>query len=311
MMASDKLGFGRWVLLFFFTGLLGQCKPKQNDAPVQDSFQTGTLHVSCDESFKDVIDAQAEVYQGRYPGAKIIVHYKPEADCLNDLYNDSIRMIIATRFLSKDESGLVSDSTGVGTQQYRVAYDAIAIVVHPSSPDSNFTMAEIRDLISGKLNKDLIPVFDGLKATSTVRFMIDSVLRGTPLGKNVVAAQSSEELLSYVSQNPKAVGFIGVSWIGNPEDTAQQSLRRKVKIAGVESVYERGLYVKPDQMNLYSGYYPMVRDLVYVVKEGHTGIAHGFGDFMRSDDGQLVFRRAYLAPALRTFVNRSTRLVED
>lgn len=305
------MGFGRWVLLIFITGLLGQCKPKQQEAASKDTFQSGTLHISCDESFRGVIDAQAEVYEGRYPDTHIVVHYKPEADCLNDLYTDSIRMIIATRFLSKGESGLVSDSTRIGTQQYRVAYDAIAVVVHPSSPDSNFTMAQIKDLISGKLNKDLIPVFDGLKATSTVRFMIDSVLRGAPLGKNVVAAASSKELLSYVSQNPKAVGFIGVSWIGNPEDTAQRSLRQKVKIAGLESVYERGLYVKPDQMNLYSGYYPMVRDLVYVIKESHTGLAHGFGDFMRSDDGQLVFRRAYLAPALRSFVNRSARLVED
>jgi phosphate transport system substrate-binding protein len=298
------------IFLFTIILLLAGCKSKDEPGPA-DSFLKGTVHISCDESFRPVIDAQIQVFEARYAGTKVIAHYKPEAECMEDLYSDSIRMVIATRFISEGENEAVSDSTSVGAEQHRVAYDAVAVVVNAASDDTVFTMDEIRSLISGNLKKDLIPVFDGLKATSTVRFMIDSVLRGAPLGKNVVAAQSSEELLSYVSQNPKAVGFIGVTWIGNPEDTAQRNLRKKVKIAAVQSVYEKGVYVKPDQMHLYTGSYPMIRDLVYILRERHTGLGHGFGDFMKSDDGQLVFRRAYLAPALRTFVQRKTVMSND
>ena len=31
-----------------------------------------------------------------------------------------------------------------------------------------------------------------------------------------------------------AIGFVGVSWIGNKEDTAQLSFLKKVKIAAIE-----------------------------------------------------------------------------
>ena len=59
-----------------------------------------------------------------------------------------------------------------------VARDAVAVIVNPSAPDSLFTMKDIREILTGKFKKNLIPVFDGVKATSTVRFIIDSVLQG-------------------------------------------------------------------------------------------------------------------------------------
>jgi phosphate transport system substrate-binding protein len=300
------------VFLFLIVAMVAfsHCNSKKTEEP-QDSFTKGTIHISCDESFRPVIDAQVQVYESRYPGARIIVHYKPEAECFDDIYNDSIRMIITTRFLSDAERESVSDSVGIGPDQFRVAYDAIAVIMNQSSMETAFTMKEVRDLISGNHNKELIPVFDGLKATSTVRFMIDSVLKGGKLGSNVAAAPSSEGVIDYVSKNPKAVGFIGVSWIGNPEDAGQRSLRQKVKIIALEAAFQPGAYVKPDQLNLYSGNYPMIRDLVYIVKEKHQGLAHGFGDFLKDhESGQLVFQRAYLAPSRKSFVRRPVELVD-
>ena len=74
---------------------------------------------------------------------------------------------------------------------------------------------------------------DGNKATSTVRFMIDSVLKGQPFSANVQAAATSEGVIDYVAKNTDAIGFVGVSWIGNPEDTTQLSFLNKVKIKWV------------------------------------------------------------------------------
>jgi phosphate transport system substrate-binding protein len=191
-----------------------------------------------------------------------------------------------------------------------VAYDAIAVVVNPSGMDSFFTMNDIKSLVSGKLNKDLIPVFDGIKATSTVRFMIDSVLKGGTLGKNVVAAQSSEAVIDYVSKTRNAVGFIGVSWVGNKEDTTQQSFLKKVRLARVESTDSANAFVQPVQYLIYTKSYPMIRDLVYVLREPYYGLGHGFADFLKSNRGQLVFRRAYLQPAVKPFYVRRAELRE-
>ena len=41
-----------------------------------------------------LIDSQIKVFESSFPDAKIIPHYKPEAECLRDLTSDSTRMII-------------------------------------------------------------------------------------------------------------------------------------------------------------------------------------------------------------------------
>ena len=112
-------------------------------------------------------------------------------------------------------------------------------------------MKDIREILKGRFTKNLIPVFDGVKATSTVRFIIDSVLHGDSLTSKAVAARSSEGVIDYVSKNPDVVGFIGVSWIGNPEDTAQIKFLKKVRMAGIESTDIPDAYVKAYQANIY------------------------------------------------------------
>ncbi len=275
-----------------------------------DTREEGTIHISADESFQPVIDSQIGVFESSYPKAKIIVHYKPEAECLKDFAVDSIRMIIATRGFTEAEENFISDSLKVYPRKMTVAYDAIAVIVNPASPDSMFTMTEIKELLKGSLNKSLVPVFDGVKATSTVRFMIDSVLRGGQLGRNVIAAQSSEGVIDYVSKNQDAVGFIGVSWIGNSQDSLQRSFLEKVKVAHIESTDNPGGYVQPFQANIYARRYPMVRDLVYTLKEKHVGLGRGFANFLSGQRGQLVFRRAFLVPAKLSFNIRPATLRE-
>jgi phosphate transport system substrate-binding protein len=125
-----------------------------------------------------------------------------------------------------------------------------------------------------------------------------------------MAARSSNGVIDYVAKNVDAVGFVGVSWIGNPEDSTQLSYLTKVKLAPIESKNEPGVYVTPAQYNIAYKRYPMVRDLVYILKEKNYGLAHGFAKFMQDHVGQLIFKRAYLFPMLEDFRVREARLKE-
>lgn len=296
------------LLLLFFTG----CKSKyEKEAAMPDTYKRGTIHISCDESFKPVIDQQVAVYEQKYPGARIIVHYKPEAECLRDFLTDSIRMVIATRGCTEEERRSIVDSLKVSPSQLVVARDIIAVIVNPASKDTFYSMQELKELLSGKSKENLIPVFDGARATSTVRFMLDSVLRGEPLSKNVVAAKSSTEVIEYVSKVPNAIGFVGFSWVGNQDDTSQVAQRKKYRVIYLESTDSANAYVQPAQLFIYTKTYPMVRDLVYVLKERHDGLAHAFARFLEGNDkGQLIFRRAYLMPALWPNYIRNAKLNE-
>ncbi len=212
--------------------------------------------------------------------------------------------------MNEEEKEFIVDSMKLSPTKMTIARDAVAVIVNPLAEDSLFTMNEIKEILTGKFKKSLIPVFDGVQATSTVRFIVDSILKNDSLTPRSMAARSSEEVIDYVAKNPQAIGFIGVSWIGNREDTAQLSFLKKVQLARLESKDLPGKYIQPVQVNISNGSYPMVRDLVYILKEKHRGLGVGFADFLSGPIGQLIFKRAYLMPVQKDFMVRPVRLRE-
>lgn len=296
---------------FIFVFLLLGCQSySEQNAKLQDSPIRGTITISADESFKPIIDAQVQVYESNNRGTKINVEYKPEADCIKDLWNDSIRMVISTIKLTEQERMTIVDSFKVRVSQLPIARDAIAVIVNPTSSDWLLNMDDLKAILTGKFKKPLIPVFDGVSATSTVRYIVDSVLKGVKLTQKAVAARTSDSVIDYVANHPEAVGFIGVSWVGNNDDPEQLSFLKKVKIASLESNDAKEKYILPVQANIYTKRYPMTRDLVYILKEGHRGLGTGFAEFLSGEIGQLIFKRAYLMPGRKSFIIRSAELKE-
>ncbi len=300
-----------WFLAVMFAVSLFSCKSyREKESEKTDTPTRGEITISADESFKPIVDELVKVYEGNNMSTKIHVQYKPEADCLKDLWNDSIRMIISTIYLSEPERQGVVDSLNVKVTQLAVARDAIAVVVHPSSPDDRFTRQEVQDILTGRDTRK-VPVFDGVKATSTVRYIFDSVLRGNKLTSQAVAARTSDSVINYVATHPNAVGFIGVTWVGSKDDDQQLSFLKKIKIARLESNDSANNFILPVQANLYGKIYPMTRNLTYILKEGKRGLGTGFAEFMAGEIGQLIFKRAYLMPGRKNFIIRQAQLNEE
>jgi phosphate transport system substrate-binding protein len=269
----------------------------KNKNLIRDSPRQGTIYISVDESFKPVIEEQIKVYQSSYPETHIIASYKSEVDCFRDLQKDSTRMIIVARGLKKDENDFFQNQLSFRPQYDDVAYDAVAVIVNIKNKDSVFTLQQLKDIVTGK--KDITVVMDGNNATSTVRYLQDSLLRGAAFGKNVVAAKGSEDVVTAVSQNEAAIGFVGLSWVGDSYDKKQQENLKKVRMCLLECTTcgEKGYFAKPSQATITYMQYPLARPLYCIVKENGTGLGTGFMNFMSLERGQLVFRRAFLAPA--------------
>src|SRR6185312_5096045 len=244
------------LLWVFFTGC------QQNKRTDIDTPERGTIHISVDETFKPVIDSEIQVFEALYPNTKIIADYKPEAECFKDLMKDSTKMIIVTRGLTPQEEKYYKDKISFSPTWSRVAYDAIAVIVNKNDPDSLFTMNEIRGILEGSTGDKQMAVFDGLKETSTIRYAVDSILKGHRFDSSrVFAEKNSEGVINYVSKHKNVLGFVGVSWIGNPEDTTQTSFLTKVRIASIQCTCPEKSFIKPFQANIMLKRYPMVRGL--------------------------------------------------
>ncbi len=299
----------RLIYVMLLAGLsFFACKSKK-PAPA-DTGTSGTIHISVDETFKPIFDEQIRVFESSYPKAKIIAHYKSEAECWEDVMNDTTRMVIVTKKLMQNEINYYADSLGLYPQTGVLAYDAVALIVNRNEKDSVFEKKEVADMLRGKSLLPYKPVFDGIRATSTVRFAIDSILAGDSLNTKIItAAKTSSDVVKYIAGNKGYIGFVGVSWIGNPEDTAQIRMLKQVRIAWLPCVScADSSFTKPWQEEILTRRYPYSRGIFYVLKENHEGLGKSLINFMKGDRGQLIFRRGYVVPAERVFIMRETRL---
>ncbi|HET6253195.1 MAG TPA: substrate-binding domain-containing protein [Puia sp.] len=296
---------GIWIGLTI-CGLAAGCG-SGNKTP-QETPTSGTINISVDESYQPVIDSEIKVFESSFPNVHIIPHYKAEAQCLRDLATDSTRMILVTRGLTDEEEKFYRDSFHIEPTYGPLALDAVAVIVNNRSPDSVFEIKDLQDLLNGTDTKH-VAVMDGVTATSTVRYAMDSILRGQHLGKNVMAAKSSEGVLDYVSKNENAIGFIGVNWIGDQDDPGQLTWLKSVNVAAVRCTSCGGpTWVKPYQANIALHRYPFVRSLYYILKEGWSGVGNNFVNFLQYERGQRIFRRAYLWPTNMSFDNQQIQI---
>ncbi len=305
---TTKLLGGIFLYIFLLTG----CKETKQQGPL-DNTTSGTINISVDESFRPVIEEQIKVFEGSFPRAKINAVYKPEAECLKDLYNDSAtRMVIVTRGLTYKDAKYFADTLHYVPRSEKIASDAIAVIINIKSKDSIFTLHGLQELLTGEAVNNKKVVFDGLNSTSAIRFVIDSILKGKKFDNNKVkAVKNSREVLEYIATDTNAIGMVGISWIGNPEDSSQVNMLRKVKIAYVKcELCVDSPYVKPTQAGMMTRRYPLVRVLYYILKENYSGLGSGFAGFLQYERGQLVFRRSYLWPAKMSFNLRSVIINE-
>jgi phosphate transport system substrate-binding protein len=308
---------GRIILLVSIIASFASCDEKTKGLPVTDSPKNGTIEISVDESFAPVIKEQIAMYEASFPNTKINAHYKTESECIRDFFRDSTtRMIIITRGLTDAEEKFMINSIGFNPGWQEVATDAVAVIVNKKSVDTFYTLADLQQTLQGKINKNKTVVFDGLRKTSTVRFIQDSVLKGMPIDTAIVrAVKNSDEVLDYVATHDNAIGFVGINRIGNPEDSAQVEMLKKVKISLVQcDQCEEKPFILPTQQSILNRRYPLVRGLYYIIKENYTGLGKGFVSFLQYERGQLIFRRAYLGPIMNfniRNVNLNEKLPKD
>jgi phosphate transport system substrate-binding protein len=138
------------------------------------------------------------------------------------------------------------------------------------------------------------------------------LLNGGNFGKNVTGAKNSEDLINYIATTPGAIGFVGISWLTNPQTKQQEQLVSTVKMALIECKNcDKDVFARPSQQTITFNQYPLVRGLYYVLKENYAGLGSRFVQFLSTERGQLIFRRALLVPTRMNFDRRRTNINES
>ena len=278
----------------------------QNDVKEPtDTLSSGKMVISVDETYKPIIEEQLRVFDSSYPNADITVHYKPETECIKDFMNDSVKLILITRELSADEKTVLGNKKVVPTS-LAIAKDAMALIVNNSNEDSVLSIDQLKGILTGQYNKKYTVVFDN-QGSSTLRYVMDSIIPGEKLGANVFAAKGNDSVIAYVQNNPNAIGFLGVSAVSDYSDPEGLAFINTVKVVSVLNRKSLKPY-RPYQAYIAPNDYPLTRNLYFIHRQTYPGIAVGLANFLGKERGQLIFKQARLFPLRMNIIFRSAEI---
>ncbi len=297
----------RFVIGLFALSTLFSCSEPAKDKKGRavDTPTTGSLKIMVDEGYKPIIETSIDVFDSVYSRAKIEPIYTSEAEAIMALTRDSIQVIIITRQLNAEELSYFQ-ARGFTPKVTPIAHEAVAFVVNPANKDTAFTIAQIRDIMSGKVTKwnqhnpknnlgDIRVVFDNA-LSGTVRYVKDSICGGTALTPNASALKTNTEVIDYVAKSKNAIGIISSNWISDTDDKGVQKFRHEIKMADIAKEAGQEAW-GPYQAYLATGHYPFKRTVYIINAQGRAGLGLGFASFLAGSDGQRIVLKDGLLPA--------------
>ncbi len=215
----------------------------------------------------------------------------------------------------KDKERQAAQAQGYSLEEIPVAIDGIAVAVNPDLQIPGLTVAQLKDIYTGKLsnwqavggpNLPIIPYSRSIKDGGTVEFFHEQVLEKEDFSKNVVYVHSTTPGLQKVSKN-----LGGIYYASAPEVVPQCSIRSLPltrKAGEWVSPYQEPFIPSsdcPQRRNtlnreaFQTARYPITRNIFVIVKkngreEEQAGLA--YADLLRTPEGQSLIEKAGFVP---------------
>jgi phosphate transport system substrate-binding protein len=288
---------------------LWQCgSPSPTGKDESDTPTSGKVKIVVDESYSSLFETQIYTFESLYKNAKVNASYLSEDKALQYLKNDSCKVIVINRDLSKEEYKAF-EQLNLFPKATKICEDAIALIVHPENPDTLFTPEKLRRILNGtdtlwnQLNSQnklgvINVVFDN-EGSANARYMRDSLLKNNEkLQKNCFAATSNPDVIEYVSTHKNAIGIISVNWISDKDDQSTTDFLNKVRVVSVAKVDASGArFYKPYQAYIKTKDYAFCRDVYMINRQTRAGLGMGFVAFVAGEKGQLIILKQGLVPS--------------
>lgn len=288
------------VRFSFILLLISACNTNENPFSYgDDTHSRGKMSIYVEESFKPLFETSIYTFQGQYPKAKITPSYLSEGEIIDAFFKDSVKTICISRDFTASEKKTLK-KMNVEVRSDKIAEDAVALILHPSNPDSLMTIEQIKAIIRGEstrwkgLKTDINIVFD--KQNSSNFFYLKNFCKLNNMPINLFAVNSNEEVINYVKANKNALGVIGLNWISDSDDFDTLAFVNGINVVALAKD-EKSDYFKPFAGYIYTKEYPLNREIWLINKAKQSGLNTGFVLFMKGDKGQLIVQKSALVPA--------------
>ena len=242
----------------------------------QPAALTGTVSTDGSTSMEKVIGALSESFMAQNSG--VTVNYNPtgSGSGITAVQEGTCDIGLSSRALKDEEKS-------AGLKETVLAYDGIAIIVHPDNPVSDLSVEQLAQLYTGEITNwkdvggnDAEVVLIGREAASGTRDGFESITGTKDKCQYRQELTSTGDVITAVSQNPDAIGYASLA-----------SVKDSVKALNVDGVTPREAPVK-------DGSYKVQRPFVLVTMAGKelSPAAQAFFDYAISSDAASIIAKA-------------------
>lgn len=237
---------------------------------------SGTVSTDGSTSMEKVIGALSESYMAA--NKDVTVNYNPTGSGagITAVQEGTCDIGLSSRALKDEEKA-------AGLKETVLAYDGIAIIVHPDNPVSDLSIEQIAKLYTGEITNwkdvggsDAEVVLIGREAASGTRDGFESITGTKDKCQYRQELTSTGDVITAVSQNPDAIGYASLA-----------AIKDSVKALSVDGV-------TPSEATVKDGSYQVQRPFVLVTVEGKalSAAAQSFFDYATSADAADIIAKA-------------------
>lgn len=237
---------------------------------------SGTVSTDGSTSMEKVIGALSESYMAA--NKDVTVNYNPTGSGagITAVQEGTCDIGLSSRDLKDEEKA-------AGLKETVLAYDGIAIIVHPDNPVSDLSIEQIAKLYTGEITNwkdvggsDAEVVLIGREAASGTRDGFESITGTKDKCQYRQELTSTGDVITAVSQNPDAIGYASLA-----------AIKDSVKALSVDGV-------TPSETTVKDGSYQVQRPFVLVTVEGKalSAAAQSFFDYATSAGAADIIAKA-------------------
>jgi phosphate transport system substrate-binding protein len=237
------------------------------------------ITVAGSTSVEPFAELLAEEYMSRHPESHIYVQGGGSTAGIEAAVTGAANIGMSSRNLTSDEKKLYTVT---------IAKDAIAVIVHPSSPIEDLPLDKIREIFSGKIANwkvlggfnHPIDIVTREEGSGTRESFQKFVMGKEDISLGALVQDSNGAVRQVISSDPNAIGYISLGLVND-----------QVKAIRISDV-------QPNLTNVNNGKYTLVRPFLFVFSGEPAGEAKSFLEFALSPSAQKLLLKEGLVPVV-------------
>ncbi len=249
-----------------------------------DSKDKKSVTIKGSDTMVHLMSSLAEAFMKKTPEVQVSVTGGGSGTGIAAIINGTTEICASSRDMQQKEKDQAKEK-GINIVEKVIAYDGLAVIVHPENPMKDITMEQIKKIYTGAYKnwKELggpdqpITVLSRESNSGTYVFFQEHVLNKENFDPSVKLMPASSSIAQSISQDKWSIGYLGLGY----------TKEGNVKVLNVKKD-ENSPAITPNHNTVLDKTYSIARPLFLIFNGEPAGSMKTVYDFALSPEGQKI-----------------------